>query len=124
MRNHLLGNANILIVDDDESNVSLLARILEAAGYASVRSTTDSREVLALCAQFQPDLILLDLHMPYLDGFAVMKQLESRILLQIYLPILVLTADITPAAKERALSMGAKDFLVKPLDLAEVLLRV
>ncbi len=118
-------NARILIVDDQEANVRLLEGILKrAAGYHALRSTTDSREVIPLFAEFHPDLILLDLHMPHLDGFAVMEELKKAVTPGVFLPILVLTADVTPEAKQRALAGGAKDFLAKPFDPVEVLLRI
>ena len=116
--------ATILIVDDQEPNVRVLERILERAGYDRVVSTTDSRRAVELFVQHGPDLILLDLHMPYLDGFGVLEQLSPCIPENTYLPVLVLTADITSASKRRALSMGAKDFLAKPFDSVEVLLRI
>ena len=84
----------------------------------------DPRQVVPLVKEFQPDLILLDLMMPYLDGYAVMEQLRLVIPSDTYLPILVLTADATSLAKQRALSMGARDFLTKPLNQVEVLLRI
>ncbi len=117
-------NARILIVDDQEANVRLLERILQQAGYANLKGITDPRLVLPLFAGFRPDLILLDLHMPHADGFAVMEELRPRIPEDAYLPILVLTADITPEAKQRALSGGARDFLTKPFDATEVILRI
>ncbi len=118
-----LTDARILIVDDQEVNVLVLQSLLEEEAYTHIQTTTDSRRVLALVAEFQPDLILLDLHMPHLDGYAVLAQLRGVIPPQSYLPILVLTADATRQAKQRALKMGAKDFLTKPLDHMEVLLR-
>ncbi|HEX4835940.1 MAG TPA: HD domain-containing phosphohydrolase [bacterium] len=118
-------NARILIVDDQEANVRLLEGILKrAAGYHALRSTTDPREVMSLYVEFQPDLILLDLHMPHVDGFGVMDQLKEIVPEDVFLPILVLTADVTPEAKQRALASGAKDFLAKPFDPTEVLLRI
>ncbi len=114
----------VLIVDDEAPNVLLLERILQRAGYSQLRTTTDPRHVLPLFLEFRPDLVLLDLHMPHLDGFAVMEQLRPRIQADDYLPILVLTADITSQAKKRALSNGAKDFLIKPLDATEIVLRI
>ncbi|MBA4380494.1 MAG: hypothetical protein C0393_07465, partial [Anaerolinea sp.] len=119
-----LKNANILIVDDQESNIDLLVGLLEKKGYGNLKSTTDARQVVALFNEFQPDLILLDLMMPHLDGFQVMEQLKPLIPPDTYLPILVLTADITPDAKQRALANGARDFLTKPLDMTEVALRI
>ena len=116
--------ANILIVDDQEPNVEILQEFLEMQGYLNVKSTTDSREVLSLYKSFLPDLILLDLAMPHLTGFEVMDQLKSIVSENSFLPILVLTADITNEAKIKALSGGASDFLTKPFDLLEVGLRI
>jgi putative two-component system response regulator len=116
--------AKILIIDDEPANVRLLERLLQQEGFASLQSATDSRQALPLYTEFQPDLILLDLHMPHLDGFAVMNQLRPRIREGEFLPILVLTADVATETKLQALSMGAVDFLTKPLDHAEVRLRI
>ena len=117
-------HARILIVDDQEANLRLLERILFRAGYTQVRRTSDPRETLSLCESFGPDLLLLDLLMPHMDGCAVMRQVKDRLPDGAYLPIVVLTADITPEAKQRALSMGATDFPTKPFDVMEVLLRI
>jgi signal transduction histidine kinase len=117
-----LTQSRILIVDDEPVNVRLLERMLNEAGYLNLQSTTDPRQVSALYHTFRPDLILLDLMMPYLDGVAVMEQLA--VAPDVYLPVLVLTADVTAAARARALAAGAKDFLTKPLDRVEVLLRI
>jgi putative two-component system response regulator len=117
-------NARILIVDDQEANVLLLESVLRKAGYTAFQSTTDPREALALFEQNRPDLLLLDLMMPHLDGFAVMEQLKPLIAPDSYLPILVLTADISPETRRRALSGGANDFLVKPFDPREAVLRI
>ncbi len=114
----------ILIVDDQENNVRILERMLRKAGYDQLVSTIDPRTALPLLEAHKPDLILLDLHMPYLDGFGVLEQFSPHIPEGTYLPILVLTADISTEAKQRALSMGAKDFLAKPFDTTEVLLRI
>ncbi len=119
-----LTEGNILVVDDQEANVRLLERILQRAGYSNVASTTDPRLVLGLYAQFEPDLIVLDLVMPHMDGFEIMEELGKRVPEGTYLPILVLTADVTPQARQRALSMGARDFLTKPFDHDEALLRI
>ena len=119
-----LKKAKILIVDDQEANTCLLEQILQHGEYTNIKSTNDSRRVLPLYTEFRPDLILLDLLMPYLDGFEIMKQLKSRISEDTYLPILVLTADTASEVKQKALSMGAKDFLTKPFDVIEVLLRI
>src|ERR671932_1232243 len=124
MRDEALALARILIVDDEVPNVQLLERLLQRTGYANFQSTTDSREVLQRFTEMQSDLILLDLHMPHLDGFAVLEQVRAAMPEGDYLPILVLTADITPVAKRRALTLGATDFLTKPFDVAEVQLRI
>src|ERR1035441_6264608 len=110
-------NSKVLIVDDQEANVRLLERILRGAGYASVASTMDPRGVCELHRQNRYDLILLDLQMPGMDGFQVMEGLKE-IETEGYLPVLVITAE--PGHKLRALQAGAKDFISKPLDLAEV----
>jgi len=117
-------DARILVVDDERVNVILLERILEQDGYSNVKSTTDAYKAAVLYDEFEPDLVLLDLHMPGLDGFAVMAQLESRTPDDTFLPIIILTADIRPEVKRRALSAGAKDFVTKPFDRTEVLLRI
>lgn len=119
-----LTTARILIVDDNASNVLLLEGILQEEDYTAYRSITDSRQVLPIFLEHQPDLILLDLQMPYLDGFEVMKQLRPHIPPEAFLPILVLTADMTSETKRQALAGGAMDFLTKPFDQTEVVLRI
>jgi len=113
--------ANILIVDDQEANVSLLEQMLSGAGYTSVTSAKDPHEVCELHRKNRYSLILLDLQMPGLDGFQVMEGLKA-IEAGSYLPVLVQTSQ--PGHKLRALKAGAKDFVSKPFDLTEVLLRV
>ena len=113
----------ILIVDDEPANVALLEDMLGEQGYTQLKSTTDSRRVSALCDEFDPDLILLDLFMPHVDGFTVLESLRSD-RSEVYLPIIVLTADVNEETKRRALNLGATDFLNKPLDHIEVLLRI
>jgi adenylate cyclase len=114
-------NASILIVDDKEANVSLLEKILRGAGYVSITSTTDPNEVCELQVKNRYDLILLDLLMPGMDGFQVMEKLKE-IEADGYLPVIVITAQ--PDLKLRALKAGARDFISKPFDLPEVLVRV
>jgi diguanylate cyclase (GGDEF)-like protein len=118
-----LQRARILIVDDEPVNVRLLERMLLSAGYSAPRCTTDSRDVATLVEEFQPDLIMLDLHMPHLDGYAVLDALRVSHVPGEYRPVLVLTADNTMEAKHRALASGARDFLVKPFDRTETLAR-
>ena len=113
--------ASILVVDDQEANVLLLERMLRGAGYTSIASTMNPQQVCELHRQNHYSLILLDLQMPGMDGFQVMeglKEIES----DSYLPVLVITAQ--PDHKLRALRAGAKDFVSKPFDLPEVLMRV
>lgn len=119
-----LTTARILIVDDQPSNVLLLEGILQEEDYTAYKGITDSRQVLSVFLEYQPDLILLDLQMPYLNGFEVMKQLQACVRPGVFLPILVLTANITPEAKRQALDEGATDFLTKPFDQTEVVLRI
>jgi putative two-component system response regulator len=115
--------SRILIVDDQEANLLLLEKILEGEGYGHTLTVADSRQVVDLCRGFRPDLLLLDLHMPYLDGFQVMEQLRDAQVDE-FLPILVLTADCTRETKLRALRIGARDFLTKPFDHLEVMNRI
>ena len=114
-------NANVLIVDDQQSNVLLLEEILHEAGYTRVSSTMDPHAVAALHREHRYDLILLDLQMPGMDGFQVMENLKA-IETEGYIPVLVITAQ--PAHKLQALQAGAKDFVSKPFDLIEVKTRI
>jgi putative two-component system response regulator len=115
--------ARILIVDDNAANVRLLEKILDQAGYRNVQSTTDPRRVTALQRENDFHLILLDIRMPHKDGFQVMEEL-SNFTDGGYLPILVLTAQSDMSTRMRALESGARDFLTKPFDRAEVLQRL
>ena len=116
-------NARILIVDDEVANIEILQRILSRGGFGRIESTTDPRDAATLYVQHRPDLILLDLHMPHLDGLQVMDQL-NEIAEASYLPILILSGDLTPEARREALSRGAKDFVNKPFQPDELLLRI
>lgn len=113
--------AKILIVDDTSDNVRLLELVLRDAGYSSVSSTVDPREVYQLHRDNDYDLILLDLLMPGMDGFQVMEALKE-FERDGYLPVLVITG--LPEQKVRALKVGAKDFISKPIDRGELLVRV
>jgi adenylate cyclase len=121
VRSFEIFEANVLVVDDQEANVLLFERMLRAAGYSSVQSTMDPREVCELHRKNRYALILLDLKMPGMDGFQVMEGLKE-VETDGYLPVLVITAE--PGHKLRALRAGARDFVSKPIDLAEVLMRV
>ncbi len=151
MLRNTLAKARILIIDDEFANVCLLERSLEMIGATNVRSTTDSSAALALFRDFAPDLVLLDLHMPAPDGFTLLEEFRATetdaaadkpaadaqpaapaavhigalvVPKRVSVPVLVLTADVNPKTKHRALSLGAADFLTKPLDQPEVLLRI
>ncbi|MGV3710173.1 MAG: putative bifunctional diguanylate cyclase/phosphodiesterase [Gemmatimonas sp.] len=115
---------HVLIVDDEPVNVRLLERMLISEGFTSLRCTTDSREVPSLIESFKPDLILLDLQMPHIDGFGILCHLQATTPPGEFRPVLVLTADATKETKLRALTGGAKDFVTKPFDRTEVLARV
>lgn len=120
-----LAELDILIVDDQEANVTLLEKVLTREGYARIRSTTDPAAALGMLERRTPDLLLLDLHMPHIDGFAFLETMAERHPRgATYVPVLVLTADASLAARQRALSLGARDFVTKPFDQHEVLLRV
>ena len=115
--------ARILIIDDEPASVEVLRRVLEKGGFTRIHTTTDPREAVPLYMEARPDLILLDLHMPHFDGLQVMDAL-NEITEATYLPILMLTGDVSDEAKRKALSRGAKDFLNKPFTSDEVLLRI
>lgn len=117
-------DARILIVDDQPANLRLLEALLAREGFRNVVSTTESEQAMDLFVAFDPDLVLLDLMMPVLSGYAVLERLERRRAPDDFRPVLVLTADATTEAKRRALSLGAKDFLTKPFDSVEVVLRI
>ncbi len=123
MQTRIFKHARILIIDDEPANVELLRRLLERSGFANLEATTEPRRAAELYVRHRPDLILLDLHMPGMDGLAVMDQL-NEIAEASYLPILMLTGDMTPTARQEALSRGAKDFVSKPFHADEVLLRI
>jgi two-component system, NtrC family, sensor kinase len=116
--------AKILMVDDESSNIIVLESALKQANYSCITSTTDSRKAASLYQELKPDLVLLDLRMPHLDGFQVIEQIKQIENDDSYAPILVLTAESDPSVRLKALQFGARDFLSKPLDLSEVLCRI
>ena len=113
----------ILVIDDQATNVALLEDVLGIAGYKNVRSVTDSRLALTTCESFAPDLLLLDLMMPHVSGIEILQSLRSG-QGQVFLPVVVLTADANEQARRDALRAGATDFLLKPFNEIEVLLRI
>jgi putative two-component system response regulator len=115
--------ARVLLVDDQELNLRVLRQVLEKAGLENITLTQDPYAVAPLVALHPPDLVVIDLHMPGLDGFGVMDAIRPQLDAAGYLPILVLTADVTDQARRRALESGARDFLTKPIDSMEVILR-
>lgn len=124
MTSEFIRQAKILIVDDELPNVRLLESLLKRNGYENLFSTTDSRRAIPIFTEHSPDLVLLDLNMPHLDGYDVLRLLTQLVPEQQFLPIIVLTADERPATKRRALASGASDFLCKPFDNQEVALRI
>jgi putative two-component system response regulator len=119
-----LAGMRLLIVDDNASSVALLEAMLAEAGYGNLVATQNPRLVRELCLRWQPDLLLLDLRFPDMSGFDVLADIPELLADPVNLPVLVLTADISPATRRKALSHGARDFVTKPFDVTEVLLRV
>ncbi len=117
-------DARILAVDDHPHNVAVLKRLLERAGFVHVVTTTDPREGVRLFESMTPDLVLLDLHMPGMDGFAVLDAITPQIPANTYLPVVFITADADTHLKKKALSLGANDFVNKPFDATEIVLRI
>jgi PleD family two-component response regulator len=120
----LLHRMKILVIDDEQVNIVLLQQWLNQNGYSRVQGVTDSRTALETCAAFNPDLILLDLIMPHVDGLAILEALRSGDAVETFLPVVVLTADVNEETKRRALEAGATDFLLKPLNQMEAILRI
>jgi DNA-binding response OmpR family regulator len=116
-------HARVLIVDDEPANVLLLEEFLSDTA-TEVRGLTDSRQVEQVFKEFEPDIVLLDLHMPAVDGQEILRRLSSARESLGFLPVIVLTADTGRVARNSALLLGANDFLLKPLDRTEVVLRV
>lgn len=114
----------ILIIDDEESRVKLLTALLGQAGYSSVEGETDSGRGWITFREFQPDLVILDLHMVPFTGFDVLRQIKPFVQPDDYVPILMLTGDMSQEAREEALRSGAMDFIAKPFRAAEIMLRI
>ena len=117
-----LAASGILVIDDEEHNLRVLAQMLKWAGYTRFELTSDPHDGLDRFEKLRPDLVLLDLRMPGLDGFGVMERLP--IAPGDWVPIVILTGDLDPDVRERALSAGARDFVTKPFDVGEVLQRI
>lgn len=124
LKTQITTSSRILIVDNEDSNVVVLERLLRQAGYVNIHGTTDSRMAVPLYNQIFPDIVFLDLHMPDPNGFELLEHFaKQRPEDGMYVPILVLTADITPGTKLKALALGANDFVTKPIERCELLLR-
>jgi CheY-like chemotaxis protein len=119
-----LNRCRILIVDDEAANVLLLRSLLEREGYSDIVGLTDPNAALAAFVEQAPDLVLLDLMMPEVDGYQLLEAFGRQTPPGDFRPVLVLTADTTAAARRRALALGAKDFVGKPFDVVEVALRI
>ena len=118
-----LADSRVLVVDDQSANTRLVAHLLRRAGLTHVTEINDSRQVSEILPQLDPDLVLLDLKMPHLDGFEVLQQIQEYAA-GTYLPVIVITADDSRMSVERALSSGAQDYVRKPFDAIELTLRV
>lgn len=119
----LFSKMKIVVIDDEPVNAALLEAMLSEGGYTRVKTVTDSRLALDACLSFEPDLVLLDLMMPYVDGFTILEALRAAGG-EAFLPVIIITADVNETTKLRALRAGATDFLLKPFDHLEVLLRM
>ncbi|WP_226247577.1 response regulator [Halomonas sp. SBBP1] len=118
-----LTEKHLLIVDDSTVNIELMFDLLDEYGFENIHGINDPREVLRHCQQQLPDLLLLDIRMPHLDGYAVIEELRAHFAEQMP-PIIVLTAQIDDVTRHRALSMGVRDFITKPFKQDEVLQRI
>lgn len=116
--------SRLLLIDDQPANLRLLEEMLGREGFTQMLSVSAPRRALELYSAFDPDLVILDLMMPALDGYAVLEQLARLRQPDEYRPVLVVTADATQEARRRALALGARDFLTKPFDQVEAMLRV
>lgn len=117
-------SCRILAIDDEEANVLLLRSVLEREGYTDIHCLTEPKRAMRAYIDLQPDIVLLDLMMPEIDGFELLEAFSRHDRAEEFRPILVLTADTTLEARRRALSLGAKDFVAKPFDVIEVGLRI
>jgi len=114
----------ILVIDDEQANVLLLQTVLKREGYRDIHCLTDPTKALSAYIALEPDLVLLDLTMPEIDGFELLEAFSRHDRADEFRPILVLTADTTLEARRRALALGAKDFVTKPFDVIEIGLRI
>ena len=120
----ILGGFSVVLVEDQAANISLLTRMLQSAGIGQVHGITDPRVAVQRCRELEPDLVVLDWHMPGVGGEEVLADLRAVVPREDFLPVIVITADESTTVRDRALAMGANDFLTRPFDLSEVTLRV
>jgi len=116
--------SRVLIIDDEPSNIVLLRRILSRAGLGSISSESDPMKAVDLILSLAPDLLIIDLHMPGMDGFEILSAVKAKVPADCFPSVLVISGDNSPATRNRALSVGAKDFISKPFDSDDVRLRV
>lgn len=116
--------ASILVIDDEAANLELLRALLGREGYTNVHCLSDATRATPVFLELRPDIVLLDLMMPAVDGYAVLESLSRLISSDDLVPVIVLTADASVGARRRALALGARDFVSKPFDLIEVALRI
>jgi len=119
-----LKQARILIIDDQVANICLLQSVFNRTGFVNHTSLTDSREAIQRIFELQPDLILLDLNMPNVTGFDVLHELRTNLPPTAFLPVLVVTGESHPKTKRKSLAAGATDFLQRPFDMTELLMRI
>jgi putative two-component system response regulator len=119
-----LCTAKILIIDDEQAQIKILEWALRQAKFPGIRSLSDSTKALEAFKEFKPDLVLLDLYMPQLDGFEILKLFREATPADEFLPVLALTGQNTSEVRSQALDAGASDFLGKPIDYTEVMLRI
>jgi two-component system, sensor histidine kinase and response regulator len=115
--------ARILVIDDEDSNLRLLHGVLSPT-YDHVEMVSDARNLQDTLVEFSPDVVLVDLHMPHVSGYDVLDAVRNSKPEDEFLPVVVITADVSHEARRRALALGATDFLTKPIDVIEVALRV
>lgn len=120
----LARDARILVIDDEPANLALVAAVLRREGYANVETLSDARHATERYLALRPDLVLLDLMMPDIDGYALLDRLGRLAMVNDPVPIMVLTADTSVEARRRALALGARDIVTKPFDVFEFGLRV
>ncbi|MEX2243097.1 MAG: HD domain-containing phosphohydrolase [Fimbriimonadaceae bacterium] len=121
---HNAPESRLLIVDDDSTNLTLLRRTLTWAGYTNVFEAIGGEKAIRMFREVSPDLVILDLNMPAPDGYAVLEELRRRDVGPAFLPIVAFTGDVTREARDRALTLGASDFLTKPGEKTEIKLRI